>query len=147
MYLQSLASAFPENVFTQRECWDFLSSGRGLDGLKPRSRELMEKILLGDSGISTRRFACADLEAVFQLDAGGLHRAFAAAAPVLAGRALSRALERAGLVAANIDALFICTCTGYLCPGLSSYVAERLGGRSSRSQSAVVQPPVMPVPG
>jgi len=91
----------------------------------------MEKILLGDSGISTRRFACADLEAVFQLDAGGLHRAFAAAAPVLAGRALSRALERAGLVAANIDALFICTCTGYLCPGLSSYVAERLGLRSN----------------
>jgi alkylresorcinol/alkylpyrone synthase len=28
-----------------------------------------------------------------------------------------------------IDALFICTCTGYLCPGLSSHVAEQLGLR------------------
>src|SRR5207244_10626509 len=30
----------------------------------------------------------------------------------------------------QIDALIISTCTGYLCPGLSSYVAERLGLRA-----------------
>jgi len=29
----------------------------------------------------------------------------------------------------DIDALVISTCTGYLCPGLTSYVAERLGLR------------------
>jgi len=129
MYLQSLASAFPGPVFTQRECWEFLS--KGLYALKPRSRELMEKILLGDSGIETRHFACDDLGAVFRLDAGGLHQAFAAAAPALAGEALRRALDRAGLGASDLDALLICTCTGYLCPGLSSYVAEHLGLRSN----------------
>ena len=29
----------------------------------------------------------------------------------------------------ELDALLICTCTGYLCPGLTSYVAEDLGIR------------------
>ncbi len=29
--------------------------------------------------------------------------------------------------AAELDALLVCTCTGYLCPGLTSYVAEELG--------------------
>ena len=39
------------------------------------------------------------------------------------------ALERAGVRVNEIDALIICTCTGYLCPGLTSYVAEQLGLR------------------
>jgi alkylresorcinol/alkylpyrone synthase len=30
-----------------------------------------------------------------------------------------------------VDALLICTCTGYLCPGLTSYVAEQLGLRDN----------------
>jgi alkylresorcinol/alkylpyrone synthase len=30
----------------------------------------------------------------------------------------------------EVDALVICTCTGYLCPGVSSYVAESLGLRN-----------------
>jgi alkylresorcinol/alkylpyrone synthase len=30
-----------------------------------------------------------------------------------------------------VDALLICTCTGYLCPGVTSYVAEQLGLRSN----------------
>jgi alkylresorcinol/alkylpyrone synthase len=34
-------------------------------------------------------------------------------------------------VAADLDALFICTCTGYLCPGVTSHVAELLGLRET----------------
>jgi alkylresorcinol/alkylpyrone synthase len=30
----------------------------------------------------------------------------------------------------ELDALFVCTCTGYLCPGISSHVAEHLGLRN-----------------
>ena len=30
-------------------------------------------------------------------------------------------------IAGDIDAVIISTCTGYLCPGLTSYVTERLG--------------------
>ena len=32
--------------------------------------------------------------------------------------------------AGDIDAVIISTCTGYLCPGLTSYVTERLGLRT-----------------
>lgn len=129
MDLLSLASAFPRHVFTQRECWDLLVSADGLRHVRPRSRELLEKILLGDSGILTRHFACGDLAEVFACDAGGLHRLYAGAAPKLAAEALGKACRGAGVKASDLDALFICSCTGYLCPGLTSYVAEEMALR------------------
>jgi len=47
--------------------------------------------------------------------------------PALAAAAAQRALQDAGCAPADIDAVLISTCTGYLCPGLTSYVSERLG--------------------
>jgi alkylresorcinol/alkylpyrone synthase len=67
---------------------------------------------------------------VFDLDADQLNAAFRSEAPRLAARALTAALESAGAGAGELDALLICTCTGYLCPGVTSYVAEELGLRS-----------------
>ena len=55
---------------------------------------------------------------------------FEKAAPALATEAAARALERAEVSPNEIDAVLISTCTGYLCPGLTSYVSERLGLRS-----------------
>jgi predicted naringenin-chalcone synthase len=52
---------------------------------------------------------------------------FAKLAPAVASQAAERALADAGLDAGDIDAVIISTCTGYLCPGLTSYVTERLG--------------------
>ena len=40
-----------------------------------------------------------------------------------------KALQQAGHQPRDIDAVIISTCTGYLCPGLTSYVAEQLGLR------------------
>jgi predicted naringenin-chalcone synthase len=39
------------------------------------------------------------------------------------------ALRKSGKIAAEVDALFVCTCTGYLCPGVSSHIAELTGMR------------------
>ena len=127
MFLQSIASAFPPNAVTQKECWAMLGGSGQMERLRPRSRDLLEKILLGDSGIASRRFAQDDLPRVLSLDAEGLHREFEKAAPLLAARALTSALEKAGVRPSELDALFVCSCTGYLCPGISSYVAELLG--------------------
>jgi len=41
-----------------------------------------------------------------------------------------QALQVAGVAVQDIDAVVVSTCTGYLCPGLSGYVAERLGLRA-----------------
>jgi alkylresorcinol/alkylpyrone synthase len=129
MYLQSLATAFPPHSFTQAECFQILRGSGAMDGLRGRSRELLQKVLTGDSGIETRRFSDPDLAKTFAYDAGELHRHFEHHAPRLASEALLKACDRASLKPTAIDALLVCTCTGYLCPGLSSYISEILGLR------------------
>ena len=130
MYLTALASSNPPHTFTQAETWQALQSHPGIGDLKPRSLSLLEKILCnGSSGIAERQFTTADLTPVFRHDAENLNRSFESHAPALAADALAKALGKAGLTPESIDALFLCTCTGYLCPGPSSHVAETLGLR------------------
>jgi alkylresorcinol/alkylpyrone synthase len=131
MYLHALATANPPASLTQRECLALLQTpaAAGL-GLTRRSRLVLSTILRGDSGIATRQFAVRDPARLFRLGADELHAEFRAAAPQLATAALVPALDRAGLGPADLDALIVCTCTGYLCPGVSSYVAEQAGLRS-----------------
>ncbi|HEX2770491.1 MAG TPA: 3-oxoacyl-[acyl-carrier-protein] synthase III C-terminal domain-containing protein [Geobacteraceae bacterium] len=45
----------------------------------------------------------------------------------LAGQAVTRALEQAGVCAQEVTGLVVNTCTGYICPGISTYLMERLG--------------------
>jgi alkylresorcinol/alkylpyrone synthase len=130
MYLTSLATTNPPHCFTQAETWHALQSHPAIGDLKPRSLSLLEKILCnGSSGIGSRQFTEAELAPVFRHDAENLNRSFESHAPVLATEALSKALKKAGLAPESIDALFLCTCTGYLCPGPSSHVAEAMGLR------------------
>jgi alkylresorcinol/alkylpyrone synthase len=98
--------------------------------LNRRSVLTLQAILRHDRGISTRHFAMADIERVFSLTPDELNEGFRLEAPRLAARALASALTQAGLGAGQVDALLICTCTGYLCPGVTSYVAEQLGLRT-----------------
>lgn len=130
MYLRALATATPPHSFTQRECLDLVqASPETVARLDRRSRLTLGAILRGDSGIERRQFALHDPRKLFRLDADGLNEEFRAAAPELAGRALTRALEEAGLAPGDLDVLIVTTCTGYLCPGVSSYLAESLGLR------------------
>ena len=129
MYLQSLATAFPQHSFTQAECFETLENSGAMDGLRGRSRELLEKVLTGNSGIETRRFCDPDLRKTFGFDAGELHQHFEQHAPRLSSEALLKACDLASHKPSDIDALLVCTCTGYLCPGLSSYISEILGIR------------------
>lgn len=92
---------------------------------------MLEKILTqNSSGIGTRHFISPDITPLFRLDAEELNRTFEEYAPGLAVEALEKAMGKAGVVAEEIDALFVCTCTGYLCPGPSSYIAEQTGMRA-----------------
>jgi len=130
MNLISLASTFPEQVLTQEECWiEFQASG-ALEPLKPSSRKLLEKILLNANGIDQRHLAVSDLGMASKANPGMLNRLFEEHAVTLSTQSLEKALRKSGVVASELDALFICTCTGYLCPGLSSYVSENVGLRS-----------------
>lgn len=130
MFLHSLATAVPPQSFTQSACWDAMSSSSLMDQLTPRSRTILGKVLTGgSSGIERRNLALDEIGQVFQLGPQPLNEAFEREAPRLAARALDKALTAAGLDAAAVDALFLCTCTGYLCPGVTSHVAEQMGMR------------------
>jgi len=107
-----------------------MQRGDFLATLKPRSVALMEKIFAnGTSGIHRRNLALDSIIAPFGQGAEMLNNNFEREAPLLAGEALLGALRKAGRVAAEVDALFVCTCTGYLCPGVSSHLAEQAGLR------------------
>ena len=129
MYLHSLATAVPPRAFTQLQSWDLAQHPAVRGRLSRRSMLVLHSILRGDHGIATRHFALADPESLFTLSADELNLAFKREAPALAGRALQKALTQAGLRADQLDALLVCTCTGYLCPGVTSYVSEALGLR------------------
>ncbi|MBX3743152.1 MAG: stilbene synthase [Akkermansiaceae bacterium] len=130
MFLRSIASAVPEYPFTQEQCWHAMRDGGLTSTLKPRSAALVEKILTGgNSGIATRNFAVPDIVPLFSRGPQQLSEDYEREAPALAADALSKAIGKAGISAAEIDALFLCTCTGYLCPGVTSHVAEKLGLR------------------
>ena len=130
MYLRSLATAVPPRSFTQEDCWTAMQDGGFLATLKPRSAALMEKIFTnGNSGIARRHLALDSIITPFGQCAETLNNSFEREAPLLAARVLTDALAKGGFLPQDVDALFLCTCTGYLCPGVTSHVAEQAGLR------------------
>lgn len=129
MYLHSIAPAFPEHTVTQAEVLELLTRSGMFESIKPRSRSILEKVLTGDSGIQQRHSCSRDTRHLLTAAPHDLAKMFETAAPSLAGAALRTAMTQGGVLPGEIDALFVCTCTGYLCPGVSSHVAESLGLR------------------
>jgi predicted naringenin-chalcone synthase len=127
MYFIGLGTAAPAQRYTQAESWRALEAAPQFERLTPRSRTLLRKILHANNGIATRHLVLDPLSEVFELRPDVLTQRFARHAPALATEAAGKALTDAGLLPADVDGLIICTCTGYLCPGLTSYVVERLG--------------------
>ncbi|HKI68104.1 MAG TPA: stilbene synthase, partial [Verrucomicrobiae bacterium] len=127
MFIVGLGTAVPPQRYSQLECWEALQNSTRFRELLPRSRVILKKVLTGENGIATRHLALEKLEQAFDMTPDALHERFAQNAPLLATQAAERALVNAKTKPREIDAILISTCTGYLCPGLTSYVSERLG--------------------
>lgn len=130
MFIVGLGTANPEQRYSKADCWDAFSVSPWFERLDRRARTITELVLTRDNGIEARRLAVRSLDEVFAIDPDTLHARFVEHAPRLAQQAGQRALADAGLAADAIDAVIVSTCTGYLCPGLSSYVVESLGLRA-----------------
>jgi len=125
--LAALATALPPYQADQQEAEAFFThhfSGR----LSPRSLGVMKKFLAHPS-IQQRRFAIDNTDCLVAEDPDRRMARFARWAVDLSAQAGLEALGRAGVTAGDVSALVVNTCTGYLCPGLSSYLLERLGLR------------------
>lgn len=127
MFVHGLGTAHPARRYTKAECWDAFQTSAWFEKLDRRSRAIAQTVLLGDNGIEARRLALASLDEVFDIDPDTLHSRFIEHAPKLAAAAATKALRDAELEPDAVDGLVVSTCTGYLCPGLSGYVVERLG--------------------
>jgi polyketide synthase Type III len=129
MFITGLGTAAPPHRYTQVECWEAIQASPQFSKLALRSRAILKRVLTGNNGISTRHFALEKLGDAFVLTPDALHARFTENAPLLATQAAERALADAQITAGDVDAVLISTCTGYLCPGLTSYVGEKLGLR------------------
>ncbi len=130
MDLIGLGTATPERRYTKADCWEAFQASPWFERLDRRARMITELVLQRDNGIEARWLAIDSLQEVMAIDPDTCNARFAANAPVLATRAAERALADSGLHAHAIDAVIVSTCTGYLCPGLSTYVVESLGLRA-----------------
>lgn len=130
MHILSVATANPPARFTKAECLVAFEKSDWYARLDARAHLIARTVLQRDNGIEARRLAVASLDEVFQIDPNTLSARFLMHAPLLAAQAGDRAMNKAGLRASQVDAVVVSTCTGYLCPGLSGYVVERLDLRS-----------------
>jgi alkylresorcinol/alkylpyrone synthase len=131
MFIVGLGTAVPPQRHAQRAGWDAVQQWPPFSQLKPRSRAILKKVLCGDNGIEARHLALETLAETFNQTPDSLQAHFTKHAPALATEAARRALQDAGCQPGEIDAVIISTCTGYLCPGLTSYVSENLGLRQN----------------
>ncbi|CAM3652699.1 type III polyketide synthase [Polaromonas hydrogenivorans] len=127
MFFLGIGTATPAPRYTKTECLEAFQKSDWFGRLDARAHLVARTVLQRDNGIEARRLALDSLADVFCIDPDTLAKRFLHNAPALASEAAERALAGAGLTAHDIDAVVVSTCTGYLCPGLSGYVAERVG--------------------
>lgn len=130
MFFTGIATATPAPRYTKAQCLAAFQASDWFGRLDTRAHWVAQTVLQRDNGIEARRLAVDSLAEVFCIDPDTLAQRFGLHAPALASEAGQRALAQAGLAASEIDAVVVSTCTGYLCPGLSGHVIERLGLRA-----------------
>lgn len=98
--------------------------------LSEKSRLLLEQVLITNKSIAYRQLAMENLEeCVRESTQDQLIDRYRRYAVPVSVEAAGRALAQAGVAPNEIDAVVVNTCTGYLCPGLTSHIAERLALR------------------
>ena len=117
----------PGNGWKQTEIWDSVQDN---PCISPRAGKIYRKFL-EDPGITTRFF---DLESLDLLNSESPDEAilrFERSATRLGSNALRKCLAAAGYGPADLDGIIVTTCTGYLCPGLTSYISQSVGLREN----------------
>lgn len=123
IHLYGLATANPPRYVSQAEAFEFYY--HHLDPADP-SRELYRR-LLEESPIQGRYIAVDADEQALETDPDQLIGRYLKFARSIATTAADRAMLRAGVMPGELAGMVTNSCTGYICPALSSYLAEELG--------------------
>lgn len=125
MKIAATGTAFPVHWYDQRTLTEYLVAAFGEARLGDRLRSLH-----ANSCIDGRHLALP-LEAYAGLtDFTARNAAWLTAALELGERAVRTALDRAGLTAADVDAIFFSTVTGLASPSVDARLCNRLGFRT-----------------
>jgi predicted naringenin-chalcone synthase len=121
----AVETSVPVFHLTQDEIFDVIDSHQKLSD---RERLLYQRFL-SDRSILKRHIACDDVSQIFNQTSDELHARYRHFAVKLGSDVLRKALISGGIDPAQLDGLIVTSCTGYLCPGLTSYISESLGLR------------------
>jgi alkylresorcinol/alkylpyrone synthase len=108
---------------TQKDIFDFYTAHCEME---PAEHAIYRRLLL-EGPIRGRYIGMDSPEESLETEPDRMverHRKFATA---IAAKAARKALDEARYTPADIGGIVVNTCTGYLCPGISSYVTEALG--------------------
>jgi alkylresorcinol/alkylpyrone synthase len=124
--INACGTALPPVKIEQRRAQELLLF-HYRDQLSDRGLDVLSQTLSHPS-IAARYFSfdnAADLVRMRDEDPDDRVARFTRFSVDLSARALETALSRAGLGAEAIDTVIVNTCTGYICPGISTYLTER----------------------
>ena len=123
-----IGTANPPLKVTQREVYDAYISKISLS---EKARSLLEQVLIHNKSIATRHMAMEELEeCTRERTQDQLIARYQRYAVPVSTEAAHKALAQAGVASEEIDAVIVNTCTGYLCPGLTSHIAGQLRCRA-----------------
>lgn len=123
-HIAAVATAAPPFCVEQSVAGETMLRHAG-QALRPRSISLSRKLFAHPS-IRKRHFAFDTPEAFFEEDPDRRIARFTERSIRLSAEAILAALGRAGVGKERIGALVVNTCTGYICPGISTYLIETL---------------------
>ncbi len=124
-HIASVEVASPPFSAQQEEVGRFLLE-RYSDRLSSRSVALMRN-LFSHPAIRKRSFAVEDPEGFIAETPDERIQRFTRWAIELSAQAIQKALLKAGLSPADVAGVVVNTCTGYICPGISTYLIEKMG--------------------
>lgn len=124
-HIGSVAVSVPPFTANQSEADDFFTKHYSAR-ISPRMLSLMHKVF-AHPAILRRRFAIDSPECLVDEDPDLRIGRFTRWSIELSAQAALKALEKIDVPAGRITCLVVNTCTGYICPGISTYLIERLG--------------------
>src|SRR6266700_4240690 len=128
------AVAVPEHVITQAET---LALAARLHADHPKVRLVLR--LIENTGVAKRHLIRPIEDTLRHTGFGHRNQVFAEEAKKRIPAVVQDALDNAGLTAADIGAIVLVSCTGFMMPSLTAWMINELGFRSDTAQLPIAQ--------